>query len=100
MATETVDGRAAHLRSVTITSVTALSGIAAALASAALASGASDPSGLYPLAGAILLQLPILRLLRIGVEDFSAKDNLYVAFMTFSFWFVTWTVLLTAQFSF
>ncbi len=100
MATETVDGRAAHLRSVTITSITALSGIAAALASAALASGASDPSGLYPLAGAILLQLPILRLLRIDVEDFSAKDNLYVAFMTFSFWFVTWTVLLTAQFSF
>lgn len=101
MATETVDERAAHLRSVTITSLTALSGIAAALVSSVVATGgATDPTGLYPLAGVILLQLPALRLLGIDVEDFSMKDNLYVAFMTFSFWFVTWTVLLTAQFSF
>ena len=97
MATETVDGRAAHLRSVTVTSLTALSGIAAALVSATLASGATDPAGLYPLAGAILLQLPVLRLLGVDVEEFSAKDNLYVAFMAFCFWFVTWTILLTTQ---
>jgi hypothetical protein len=97
MATETVDERAEHLRSVTVTSLTALAGIAAALVSAILASGATDPQGLYPLAGAILIQLPALRLLGVDVEDFSMKDNIYVAFMTICFWFVTWTVLLTAQ---
>jgi hypothetical protein len=32
----------------------------------------------------------------IDVEDFSAKDNIYVAFMSFAFWFVTWATLLTA----
>jgi hypothetical protein len=24
------------------------------------------------------------------------KDNIYVAFMTFAFWFVSWAILLTA----
>ena len=100
MATETTGGRAAHIRSLTVTSLTALSGIAAALVSAALASGAKDPAGLYPLAGVILLQLPLLRVLGIDVEDFSAKDNIYVAFMTFCFWFVTWAILLTTQTTF
>lgn len=100
MATETADARADHLRSLTVTSVTSLSGIAAALISAAIASGATDPSGLYPLAGVILLQLPLLRLLGVDVEDFSMKDNVYIAFMTFALWFVTWAILLTTQTSF
>jgi uncharacterized membrane protein len=100
MATETVDERAAHIRSVTVTSLTALAGIAAAVVSAMVASAATDTAGLYPLAGVILLQLPVLRVLGVDVEDFSAKDNLYVAFMTFAFWFVTWAILLTTQTTF
>jgi hypothetical protein len=32
----------------------------------------------------------------VDVEDFGAKDYLYVLFMTFALWFVGWTVLLTA----
>ena len=88
------------MRSLTVTSLTALAGIAAALVSAALASGATDTRGLYPLAGVILLQLPLLRLLGVDVEDFSAKDNIYVAFMTFAFWFVTWGILLTTKTTF
>lgn len=96
MATETADARASHLRSLTVMSLTTLSGIAAGLVSAVLASGATDSVGLYPLAGALLLQIPALRLLGIDIEDFSIKDNIYVAFMTFCFWFVTWAILLTA----
>jgi hypothetical protein len=95
MATETTDARADHLRSLTVSSVTSLSGIAAALVSAVVASGATDTAGLYPLAGVILLQLPLLRLLGVDVEDFSMKDNVYIAFMTFALWFVTWAILLT-----
>jgi|AntDeeMetageno50_2_1112565.scaffolds.fasta_scaffold06346_2 hypothetical protein len=95
MSTETVDERAGHRRSLTVVSLTTLSGIAAALVSATLASAATDTIGLYPLAGAIVLQLPLLRLLGIDVEDFGVKDNLYVAFMTFSLWFVAWAILLT-----
>ncbi|HET7323872.1 MAG TPA: hypothetical protein VFJ06_06040 [Halococcus sp.] len=98
MATETVDERASHRRSLTVTPLAALAGIVAGLVSSVLTGGvATDPVGLYPLAAAIFLQLPALRLLGIDVEDFSAKDNLYVAFMAFCFWFVTWTVLLTAH---
>jgi hypothetical protein len=96
MATETVEGRASHLRSLTVMSLATLSGIVAALVSAVVAGGATDPQGLYPLAGAILLQIPALRLLGVDVEDFSVKDNIYVAFMTFAFWFVSWAILLTA----
>jgi dolichol kinase len=95
MSTETVEERAGHRRSLTVVSLTTLSGIAAALLSATLASAATDTIGLYPLAGAIVIQLPVLRLLGIDVEDFGIKDNLYVAFMTFALWFVTWTILLT-----
>ena len=95
MATETLSERAAHLRSLTVMALTSLSGIAAGLVSAMLASGATDTAGLFPLAGVILLQLPVLGLFGVDVEDFSMKDNIYVAFMTFSFWFVTWAILLT-----
>ncbi|PSQ65502.1 MAG: hypothetical protein BRD24_06780 [Halobacteriales archaeon SW_9_67_24] len=95
MSTETVEERAGHRRSLTVVSLTTLSGIAAAFVSATLASAATDTIGLYPLAGAIVIQLPVLRLLGIDVEDFGIKDNLYVAFMTFALWFVTWTILLT-----
>ena len=34
-------------------------------------------------------------LVAVDVQEFGAKDILYVAFMTFSLWFVSWTVLLT-----
>jgi hypothetical protein len=102
MATDTVDQRAAHIRGITVTTLSSFAGIAAAVASSALTSGAAadaatDTIALYVLAGAVFVQFPILRLLGIDVEDFGAKDYLYVAFMTFSLWFVSWGVLLTAD---
>ena len=67
--------------------------------------GAADPAtsqtGLYVLVAAIVVQFPILQALgragfvAVDIEDFGAKDFLYVIFMTFALWFVGWTVLLT-----
>lgn len=100
MATEQAsERRSAHIRGVTVTSLASLAGIAAAFASAVLlgntAAAAKDQVGLGILGASILVQLPILRVLGIDVEDFSAKDYIYVVFMTFVLWFITWTILLT-----
>jgi hypothetical protein len=55
--------------------------------------------------GAIIVQFPVFRLLeaagiQLDTDDFGAKDYLYVAFMTFSLWFVSWAILLTTGASF
>ncbi|MFC7249566.1 hypothetical protein ACFQJ5_06915 [Halomicroarcula sp. GCM10025324] len=95
MATDMADGMSSHMRGLTVTTLTAVAGIAAAFGSNAFASGATDTTGVLVLAAAILIQFPILRLIGIGQEDLSTKDILYIAFMTFSLWFVTWGILLT-----
>ncbi|USZ69315.1 hypothetical protein NGM10_06145 [Halorussus salilacus] len=97
MATEQAsERRASHMRGVTVTAVSTLAGVAAALVSAAvLGTAATDTLALAIVGGAVFAQLPLLRVLGIDVEDFSTKDHLYVLFMTFSLWFVTWTILLT-----
>jgi hypothetical protein len=98
MATDTVDGRRAHLRGMTVTAVSALLGIAAAFASFVVASGPTDTMVVYTLVAAILVQIPVLQATGIKT-DFSAKDYAYVAFMTFSLWFVALTILFTANVS-
>lgn len=97
MATEQAsERRSSHVRGITVTAVATLAGIAAAFVSAAyLGTSATDQLGLAIVAGFVFVQLPILRALGVDVEDFSTKDHLYVLFMTFSLWFVTWTILLT-----
>jgi hypothetical protein len=100
MATDTSERRVAHLRGVTVTAIACLAGVVAAVVSAAVATSASDPLGVYVLAGAVLVQFPLLRVLekaglRLDADDFGAKDYLYVAFMTFALWFVCWAILLT-----
>ncbi len=47
------------------------------------------------LAVAIAAQFPILRVIGIDTDDLSTKDVLYIGFMTFSLWFVSWGILLT-----
>ncbi|MFC6874479.1 MULTISPECIES: EMC6-like membrane protein [Halobellus] len=99
MATESQGGLSDHLRGVTVTTLACLAGIAAALASARfvgtdVAAAASQQSLL--LVGALILaQFPILRVVGIDISEFGAKDYLYVAFMTFTLWFITFGVLLT-----
>ena len=97
MATEQVsERRSSHIRGVTVTAVATLAGVAAAFVSASfLGTAAKDQLGLAIMAAFVVVQLPVLRALGIDVEDFSTKDHLYVLFMTFSMWFVTWTILLT-----
>jgi hypothetical protein len=90
-----------HFRSVAVTSLAALAGIGAGVLSATQVGvtpeAATDTMGLYIFAGMTLVQYPLLFGIGIDVEEFSAKDHLYVAFMTFSMWFVTWGILLTAE---
>jgi hypothetical protein len=96
MATETGDSLSPHVRGVTVTTVSTVAGILAGVASALLAAGPKDQTGLFLAVAAMVLQVPVLYTAGVDVRDFGLKDNLYVAFMTFSLWFVTWTILLTA----
>jgi hypothetical protein len=95
MATETVDRRAAHRRSLKVTALACLAGVVAGLISSMLAGGPSDTVGVAVAAAAVLVSLGAMRLVGVDVREFSTKDNLYVAFMVFSLWFVVWTILLT-----
>jgi hypothetical protein len=106
MSTDTVSPQASHLRSVTVTALAALAGIGAAVASAVVtadsATPATDQLAIYVFVAAVVVQFPVLGLLdraglvAVDVSEFGAKDYLYIAFMTFSLWFVSWTILLTS----
>jgi hypothetical protein len=96
MATDTADGMSPHMRGLTVTTITAIAGIAAAFGSNAIAGGATDLAGVAVVVIAIAAQFPILRVIGIGQDDLSGKDILYIAFMTFALWFVSWAILLTA----
>lgn len=96
MATETGEAVSPHVRGVTVTTVATVLGLAAGTASAALASSPSDTLGLLVLGVAVLVQFPLLHVVGIDVGEFSTKDRVYVAFMTFAMWFIAWGVLLTA----
>ena len=98
MATDTVDGRRAHLRGITVTALSSLLGVAAAFGSFLVASGPTDIMGVYVLVAAIIVQYPVLQATGIKSE-FSGKDYAYVAFMTFALWFVSLTILFTANVS-
>lgn len=96
--TATADKRDAHLRGIKVTAFSSLVGILAGVVSWALTTGLIGPgvettAGLYVLAGAVAFQRPALPYL--GKDEMSTKDWLYIAFMTFDLWFVSWTVLLT-----
>jgi hypothetical protein len=95
MSTETSE-RQAHLRAITITSLTALVGVGAAVGSAMLTTGpdaavTADLPKLLVLA-AIAVQLPLYQF--VYDEWGGAKDFLYVGFMTFCFWFMTFGIIL------
>lgn len=50
---------------------------------------------LLVLVAAIIIQRHIFMLIRIDPSKLEKKDWFYQGFMTFSFWFVTWTILLS-----
>ena len=99
MSTESADQRESHLRSVTITTITALAGVGAAIASAYLAGdvsaadAAKNQQAQLVVLAAIVVQFPLYSIL--GYDDFGGvKDFLFVVFMTFSLWFLTWGIIL------
>ena len=97
MATETAERRASYRRSLQVPATATLAGVLAGVVSASVASSATDSTALAAAFGAILLGMGVMRLLGVDVGEFSTKDNLYVAFMTVSMWFITWTILLTTN---
>jgi hypothetical protein len=103
MATETQSQRQAHILAVTRTGLAALTGVLAAFGSWYLTQDLpADEAALHQSAqllvlAAILLQIPLQKALGIYKEDFGAKDFLFILFITFSMWFVTWTIILTAD---
>jgi len=99
MATESRTELTGHLRGVTVTTLACLAGVAAAFTSGALvgtaaADAASTRSVLF-LGAFVAVQFPVLRLAGVDVADFGVKDYLYVAFMTFALWFITYTIMLS-----
>jgi len=96
MATDTADGMSSHMRGLTVTTIAAVAAIGAAFVSNTVASGATDIVGVLAVAAAVAVQFPVFKLVGIDIDDFSTKDYLYVAFMTFALWFVSWGILLTA----
>ena len=103
MATDTTTGLSEHMRGVTVTTIACLAGLGAALGSATIfGTTAADAVGTGQallVASAVLVQFPLLKLVGVDVSEFGIKDNLYIAFMTFCLWFITYTVLLTSAVS-
>lgn len=91
-------GITGHTRSVVVTTTTCLAGIAAGVVSAMYVGtdvAAAESTTLVLVMGAfVLVQYPLYKV--IGVGDFGVKDNLYVAFLTFTLWFISYTVLATS----
>ena len=100
MATETQAGLSKHIRGVTVTTLACLAGVAAAVVSGVVVgtdpAAASDRLTVGIVAVFIAVQLPVLRVVGVDVSDFGAKDYLYVGFMTFTLWFITFAIMLTA----
>lgn len=46
---------------------------------------------------AVIVQKHILVLLKMDTSKLGAKDWFYQGFMTFAFWFITWTIFLTSS---
>ncbi|WP_276255401.1 hypothetical protein [Halomontanus rarus] len=106
MSTESISDRHEHVRSIGVTAFAAFLGIGAAIASSMLtgdlgpAEAAGDQRALLVVVGAILVQFPLIKLAGIYNDDeFGVKHYLFITFMTFSLWFITWGILLTSEFT-
>ena len=97
------DKQAEHINRIKRTLVASLMGILAGLLAYYLG-GTPDAAGLQNdgflgfmfMLASIVLQKHILMLMKMDTTKLGAKDWFYQGFMTFAFWFMTWTILLTA----
>ena len=108
MATESISDRREHIRSIGVTALAALSGVGAALLSAAVTADpatveeaieiASDSQTYMIVLGAILTLILLIKHSGIYTEDeLGPKHYLFILFMVFAFWFVTWGIILTTS---
>lgn len=82
-------------RSLIVTTGSTLMGIAAGVTAGIYVNSPGDRLSLIILLGAIVVQFPVYSLLGMETEEFGAKGNLYIAFMTFVMWFISWTLVMT-----
>ncbi len=91
-------GITGHTRSVVVTTICCLAGIAAGVVSALYVgtdpADAGSTMAVLVMGVFVIVQYPLYEL--IGVKDLGIKDNLYVMFMTFTLWFISYTILLTS----
>ena len=96
MSTESGDRRDSHIQSLIVVAATTIGGVAAGVGTAEVAAGPSDQAALAVVGVVLGVELLIIQVLGVDVREFSTKDQLYVLFMTFSMWYVAWTILLSA----
>jgi hypothetical protein len=95
-ASESGDGVSPYIRSITVTTVATMAGMLAGIVANLVAAAPDDITGVLVLVAAVVVQYPIYRVVGIDTGDFGTKDQLYIGFMTFTLWFVTWGILMTA----
>ena len=94
------DKQAEHIERIKRTLVASLIGIFVGGLSYYISISYSKDSGLLALMlmiAGIVVQKHIFMLLHMNAEKHGAKDWFYQGFMTFAFWFMSWTILLTAM---
>lgn len=98
------DKQAEHIGRIKRTLVATFMGIGTGAISY-YAGGAPAANGIQPEAGilgfmlmlaGIVLQKHIFMLAGLDTQNLGGKDWFYQGFMTFAFWFMTWTILLTS----
>ncbi|MDD1672493.1 MAG: hypothetical protein LUO82_05795 [Methanomicrobiales archaeon] len=87
------DKRAEHIDRIKRTLSASFLGLAAGIAAFFLKE--DTMSGILFLAIAIIMQRYLFIPLRRNMTPLGAKDWFYQGFMTFSLWFISWTILLT-----
>jgi hypothetical protein len=94
------DKQAEHIDRIKRTLAASLIGIFVGGLSYYISISFSTDSGLLAfmlMIAGIVVQKHIFMLLRMDTEKLGAKDWFYQGFMTFAFWFMSWTILLTAM---
>lgn len=84
-----------YQRSVIVTTCATLLGIAAGIASALYGGDPQGMTGLLIVFAAVVVQFPFYRLIGMDVDDFGMKGQIYIFFMTFVLWFISWSLILT-----
>ena len=94
------DKQAEHIQRIKRTLSAGLIGILAGAVSYYVGISYPADSGLLALMimlAGVVIQKHVFLLLGMDVHRLGAKDWFYQGFMTFAFWFMTWTILLTAM---